>query len=1412
MWTISRAGYFLPAFYFIAYASRFGDATTSPSSSPVVVHYMALSGDPLQLSTSKPIQLSARWNDISANRSAAEYSSADVDAICCRGQPGSARTGSDATTTTRPALHWILPQGCRRRADVPGVNIFPSTHPSPSHGTTGSQTVPPGPATVVVTCRQSGLLTFAVACTCGHAGGGATSANASAAAMLPAAVVQRVDAMVEADGHCYDWYFTATSAGPVPWPGTLGGNGSSAARPRAAHHAPLPGMDYAGARVFVPAFSAVWLRAWVLDFDDSSEEERQGLALRPSPPSVQATTEFKNLGDTLQLVPGGGSSTTAMVVVAPYFESRDSVWYLRINVSKPGVYSLVARSQPIVVLGCRVAPRSVEVSQIKVRSRPSRALDDASTMPDAGTPADCGPLQRLQFSQAGFASASSAAVLTAGVPTTSASWDPIVDAAVADDSSMLLLSCRGLLTRATVTSNSSYSGIVFSSPWSLTVLLWGGARNVTNSSGACVEGRASLGISAGTSCALSGPGNLAARGTATGLQETAPAALLPSSSSQGILVIFPRSWGTPSTLPPAILTSTSPPASTSPPSTASNANISSATLLLVSGDGGQSLQALACALPPGFRGPLEDPAPCPCCDGTTNGVLPPGATVHHLQELLQVIPLHSQQYVLAIAHVLAVSALPTSPAGTQAGAGGAGASAPLCTVRELIQVLRCALPSSISASTSDNGSSDMQQFNHSGWEGAASTFQGSSPFGWPAGNLSHPFPSQWIVGGLLSTGSQQPLNSWRVEQALAAQALMSLADTPEPRSGMVETAMGELLLWWSGSLFFSSQLGILNRPVMLLSQPLSTSSLPARAAPVDGLFSILNVCTGLDGQFAVLGSTGRVFAGSTAAGTAVELLQSIPSSAASVATLAFDASGRLSVLMASDGGYLDASAVPGGDEAEGTATLAMSVWRLPVAGTVASLTRREAIPYCPVMQWDSNLPPHVMLDYGESFQFLADVTALTRGLRAGLAWREETAVALLALGGGGISAEIAASNATYGVAVGPDGERTVKARHTVVLRHDPLRCLGKEVESLPDQTGDLPDQVVTAASNASTCTVDRITGGKGRTTRAFLRASPARVNLACAGVMQSQVRVEVGCPPLRHVRVRVRSGQMGVTSSKACKAAAAISPTGPPYKERSGFGKGSGWVYLAPSCPARFYIEVGALRPVLELWDGDTFAKPLEADFVVWEADGRRDFTYATTVARARCAASPLNWAVILSHATLGAGAGNVSAPRGDSWRVEALQTLDWSTVPYRSCFQTGDAAMSNFVDGQEGGVGGRVLKPHAPYEVLNSSGVNGIVFEGHTVQGGIYNFRLRVMDPAISFCELHAAFSIDVYGVPMQLRGTLAVVLALGLYDKINYMPTIKRPIVMLPKGQLRRIWMHIYGQGGALTEEFQFTIESFS
>uniref|UniRef100_A0A8C4JQC3 Uncharacterized protein n=2 Tax=Dromaius novaehollandiae TaxID=8790 RepID=A0A8C4JQC3_DRONO len=137
-------------------------------------------------------------------------------------------------------------------------------------------------------------------------------------------------------------------------------------------------------------------------------------------------------------------------------------------------------------------------------------------------------------------------------------------------------------------------------------------------------------------------------------------------------------------------------------------------------------------------------------------------------------------------------------------------------------------------------------------------------------------------------------------------------------------------------------------------------------------------------------------------------------------------------------------------------------------------------------------------------------------------------------------------------------------------------------------------------------------------------------------------------------------------------------------------------------------------QPVISMYDGNKYVRRVETNFVLWEMQGRNDYGYTSSMKEEGCLYKAQSWPMMLN------GSKN--------------STLDeiWGPQNYRSCF----VFHQNSTD--EG--------LYEQYQILNRTSTNSIVWA--TSHSGIYVFRVRILDPNYSFCDLKTFFAVRTYGI----------------------------------------------------------------
>lgn len=245
-----------------------------------------------------------------------------------------------------------------------------------------------------------------------------------------------------------------------------------------------------------------------------------------------------------------------------------------------------------------------------------------------------------------------------------------------------------------------------------------------------------------------------------------------------------------------------------------------------------------------------------------------------------------------------------------------------------------------------------------------------------------------------------------------------------------------------------------------------------------------------------------------------------------------------------------------------------------------------------------------------------------------------------------------------------------------------------------------------------------------------IRSTVARSNLGC-DTIQKVTNVMVGCPPGRHIRVRLSVDCIASAEDQRNTGGSAGSGSSASGGDGSastssvadGLGHCSSIDYVSPGeafdpsnfpCPMRVYHQLGGYRPIIDLYDGDVFVKELTGGYIVWEASGRSDFTVNGTAGDAGCVSQPTTFEELAEQ---GLGPEGWTAERThDCFKEDPTRPLDKSTL----------------------------------YQIINTTGVSYITFP-LTGGDGIFYFHARVVDPNYSYCDLETRFALNVYGAQMD-------------------------------------------------------------
>ncbi|XP_067031338.1 cation channel sperm-associated auxiliary subunit epsilon-like [Acropora muricata] len=134
-------------------------------------------------------------------------------------------------------------------------------------------------------------------------------------------------------------------------------------------------------------------------------------------------------------------------------------------------------------------------------------------------------------------------------------------------------------------------------------------------------------------------------------------------------------------------------------------------------------------------------------------------------------------------------------------------------------------------------------------------------------------------------------------------------------------------------------------------------------------------------------------------------------------------------------------------------------------------------------------------------------------------------------------------------------------------------------------------------------------------------------------------------------------------------------------------------------------------KPVIDLYDGELFLEEVDANYVLWEQQGRAGFEYSATMKEAGCIREAQSYELMIKS------------------MQRTNKEAAWSKQNFRSCFE--DPPSESVIPDNL----------NQTYEIMNSSSVSHIVW----TDDGIFIFTLTVIDPEFSFFNLTVEFAVQV-------------------------------------------------------------------
>ncbi|XP_044171367.1 cation channel sperm-associated protein subunit epsilon-like [Acropora millepora] len=232
-----------------------------------------------------------------------------------------------------------------------------------------------------------------------------------------------------------------------------------------------------------------------------------------------------------------------------------------------------------------------------------------------------------------------------------------------------------------------------------------------------------------------------------------------------------------------------------------------------------------------------------------------------------------------------------------------------------------------------------------------------------------------------------------------------------------------------------------------------------------------------------------------------------------------------------------------------------------------------------------------------------------------------------------------------------------------------------------------------------------------------LSESPVKVSFAiktfsedsACNTLKAETNVIVGCPPFRRIFPR------GKPSS--CDGFQNFSFIIPRGQRKDIFLEGHDtsdklvdYDFEQLGCPFK-RLKNEPFKPVIDLYDGELFLEEVDANYVLWEQQGRAGFEYSATMKEAGCVREAQSWELM------------IKSMQGTN------KEAAWSTQNFRSCFE--DPPSESVIPDNL----------NQAYEIMNSSSLSHIVW----TDDGIFIFTLKVIDPEFSFCNLTVEFAVQV-------------------------------------------------------------------